>query len=158
MITLLVISTVATLALLAVSVSEAGGAPVSLSSTYYNLREDGWVFQVLLAATAASLLPVWVQSSSDGLEWLAFLSCASLLFVAAAPAFRLELEGKIHYTSAAVCCVCAVWWQAAEGLWDITLWWAAMALMLSLGWKDKWCWWLECAVIGSAYMNLFRLI
>jgi len=158
MITLLVISTVAALVLFVVSVSEVGGAPVSLSATYYNLREDGWVFQFLVAMVSFSLLPVWMECGTPSLVCLAFLSCASLLFVAAAPAFRLELEGKIHYTSAAVCCVCAAVWQIAEGLWDITLWWAALAFMFSLGWKDKWRWWLEFAVIGSVYMNLFRLI
>lgn len=157
MTTLLTISTAAALALLIVSVSESGGAPVSLSATYYELGSDGWIFQSLLALVSLSLLPVWIGESSEGHEWLAFLACASLLFVASASAFRLELEGKVHYTSAAVCCICASWWQIAEGMWDTLLFFAFLFGMVAMGWKKQWCWWLECAVILSVYTNLFRL-
>lgn len=156
MTTLLALSVAAALVLLVLSVSEAGGVPVSLSSTYYDLGEDGWIFQALMAAVALTLLPVWMDLSSEGCRWMAFLACASLLFVASAPAFRLELQGKVHYTSAAMCCVCAAWWQVAEGMWDTTLFFGFMALMLSLMWRKQWCWWVECAVIGSVYLNLIR--
>lgn len=156
MTTLLALSAALALALLITSVSEAGGVPVSLSATYYEMEEDGWLFQLLLAAAAASLLPVWLVHSGDGHEWMAFLACASLLFVAAAPAFRLELQGRVHYTAAAVCCVCAAWWQIAEGVWDTLLFFTFIGLMLTLRDRSKWCWWLECAVTGSVYLNLLR--
>lgn len=157
MTTLLAISTAAALALLVVSVSESRGAPVSLSATYYELGGEGWIFQALLALVSLSLLPVWIGESSEGHEHLAFLSCASLLFVASAPAFRLELEGKVHYISAAVCCICASWWQIAEGMWDTLLFFGFLFGMVAMGWKRQWCWWLECAVILSVYVNLIRV-
>lgn len=138
--------------------SMKGGIPESLSSTYYALGKRGWVFQLVMAAVAFLLAVVWLPLCEEGYEWTAFLSCASLLFVAVAPAFRLSLEGAVHYTSAVVCCVCAVLWQVLEGLWDVTLWLCFAGGMLSLMWKDKWCWWLECAVIGSVLMNLWRLV
>ena len=156
--TILAISAAAAIALIAVSVSEAGGVPVSISSTYYEQGKDGWIFQALMATAALSLLPVWMDLSSDGLRWMVFLSCASLLFVAASPCFREELEGKVHYTSAAVCCFCAVLWQICEGLWDITLWCGVIGLMLTLQDRRNWCWWMESAVLASVYLNLFRLI
>lgn len=158
MTTLLALSTVTVLCYLCLSVKVAGGIPVSLSATYYLLGNRGWLFQAFMVLTAATLFPVWVEHSGNGHEWMAFLACASLLFVASAPCFKLELEGKVHYTSAVVCCVCAVSWQLAEGLWDVTLWCAFIAGMLSLQERDKWCWWLECAVFVSLYMNLYRLI
>ena len=153
---LLVLSTALALALIILSVSEAGGVPVSLSSTYYEMGGDGWLFQLLLASAAVSLLPVWLAFSTPGHEWMAFLACASLMFVAAAPAFRLELQGKVHYTAAALCCVCAAWWQIAEGLWDTLLFLSFIALTLVIRDRSKWCWWLECAVTGSVYLNLIR--
>lgn len=155
---LLVLSTALALVLLSLSVSEAGGVPVSLSATYYEMDGDGWLFQLLLAATSASLLPVWLAFSTPGHEWMAFLSCASLLFVAAAPAFRLSLDGAVHYTSAVICCVCALLWQVLEGLWDVTLCFGFIGGMLTLMWRDKWCWWVECAVVGSVFANLWRII
>lgn len=132
--------------------------PVSLSATYYTLGENKWVFQAWLGVVVATLFPVWAQLGNENHQCLAFLACASLLFVAAAPAFKLELEGKVHYTSAVVCCVCAVLWQILDGLWDVTLFFGWVGGMLSLAWRDKWCWWMECAVVGSVFANLWRII
>lgn len=155
---LLTLSLGIALPFLLLSAREAGGIPVSLSVTYYDWGSRGWVFRLSLTLVSLALLPVWISVSSPGHEWMAFLACASLLFVAAAPSFRLELEGKVHYTSAAVCCAAAVMWQVAEGLWDVTLWCAFIGGMLSLKYREQWCWWMECAVIASVYMNLVRII
>lgn len=131
------------------------GVPESLSATYYDLGRYGWVFQAFVALVSAMLYFVWLPVSEDGHEWMVFLSCASLLFVAAAPCFRLPLEGMVHYSSAVVCCLCAVSWQMAEGLWDVTLWFAWIGGMLSLVWRRQWCWWMEWAVVFSLIANLF---
>ena len=131
------------------------GVPESLSATYYDLGRYGWVFQAFVALVAAMLYFVWMPVSETGHEWMVFLSCASLLFVAAAPCFRLPLEGMVHYSSAVVCCLCAVSWQMAEGLWDVTLWFAWIGGMLSLAWRRQWCWWMEWAVVFSLLVNLF---
>lgn len=154
---LLAISLAAALAYLYLSIRVGGRVPVSLSATYYDLGAYGWVFQVAMATVALTLMPVWIGCSKDSHCWMAFMACASLLFVAAAPCFRLEPEGRIHYTSAAVCCICAVSWQLAEELWDVMLWFALMGGMCTLMWRHQWCWWMEAAVIGSVYANLFRL-
>ena len=134
------------------------GVPESLSATYYDLGRYGWVFQAFVALVAATLYFVWLPVSEDGHEWMVFLSCASLLFVAAAPCFRLPLEGMVHYSSAVVCCLCAVSWQMAEGLWDVTLWFAWIGGMLSLVWRRQWCWWMEWAVVFSLLGNLWRVV
>ena len=130
--------------------------PESLSATYYDLGRRGWMFQAFVALVAAMLYFVWMPVSEAGHEWMVFLSCASLLFVAAAPCFRLPLEGMVHYSSAVVCCLCAVSWQMAEGLWDVTLWLAWIGGMLSLVWRRQWCWWMEWAVVFGLLVNLWR--
>lgn len=152
------ISAVSALAYLCLSVGVCRGIPVSLSSTYYELGGKGWLFQAVMSVVAFTLLPVWISVSSEPLRFLAFLSCASLLFVAAAPSFRLELEGKVHYFSAAVCCICSTLWQILEGVWDVMLVFAVSALALFIYDTVKWCWWLECAVIGSLLANLCRMV
>lgn len=138
--------------------SMTNGIPVSLSATYYTLGKYKWVFQAWLGMVVATLFPVWAQLGNENHVCLSFLACASLLFVAAAPAFKLELEGKVHYTSAAVCCVCAVLWQILEGLWDVTLWIGWIGGMLSLAWRRQWCWWMEWAVVFSLLANLWRAV
>lgn len=134
------------------------GVPESLSVTYYDLGRRGWVFQVFVCLVSAMLYIVWFPVSEPCHEWMVFLSCVSLLFVAAAPCFRLSLEGAVHYSSAVVCCACAVLWQIFEGLWDVTLLFLWIGGMLALTWKDKWCWWVECAVVGGLIANLFRIM
>ena len=158
MLLLISISVVSALAYLCLSVGVCGGIPVSLSATYYELGRRGWMFQVFMCVVACTLYPVWMAASSAPLQCLPFLSCASMLFVAAAPSFRMELDGKVHYTAAAVCCTCAVLWQICEELWDVTLWCGVIGLMLTLQDRRNWCWWMECAVLASVYLNLFRLI
>lgn len=133
------------------------GVPESISATYYDLGKHGWLFQLFMLFLSAGLFVVWMPVSSDNHQCLVFLSCASLLFVASSPCFREDLQGKVHYGSAIVCCVCVVLWQIMEGLWDVTLWFAWIGGMLSLMMKDKWCWWMECAVIGSLLANLWRV-
>ena len=131
--------------------------PESLSATYYALGGKGWIFQAVMASAGALLYAVWFPLCGDGNQWMAFLSCASLWFVAADPCFRLELEGKVHYSAAVVCCLCAVAWQVSEGLWDVTLFFLWAGGMLSLAWKDRWCWWMEWAVVGGLLANLWRV-
>lgn len=155
---LLIVSMVIALGYLCLSVGVTRGIPVSLSATYYTLGGRGWMFQTVMAAVGFTLLPVWLSASAVGCEWMAFLSCAGLLFCAAAPCFRLKLEGAVHYSSAVVCCVCAVLWQITEGCRDVTLCCGFLALMLSLQNREKYMWWIEAAVIASVYLNLLLLI
>lgn len=134
------------------------GVPVSVSSTYYHLKKNGWIFQVLMFVLGCALFPIWISVSDESWQFLVFLACASLCFVASAPAFRIELQGKVHYSAAVICCVSVFSWQILEGLWDVTLWFVWIGVMLTLTNRNKWCWWLECAAVGSLLANLWRLV
>ena len=158
MLTVLILTSVISLAYLGISIKVSGGIPVSLSDTYYKLGNRKWLFQLAMVSIAVMLYPVWISVSPEELIGLVFASCASLLFVASAPCFREELQGKVHYSAAVLCCVSVFLWQILEGLWDITLWFVFLAGMLTLHDKSKWCWLLECASIGSLLANLWRLI
>lgn len=129
------------------------GIPYSISDTYYLLGKHGLLFQLALAATAFTAMPMLIDNSSENTKFLAFLACSGLLFVAAAPLFKLELEGKVHYTSAVICCVCLVLWQVFNTSWIVPL--VAFALVLIPMLMDrKFTWWLEIATIVSTYASL----
>lgn len=98
------------------------------------------------------LLPTWIEYS-DSYDCLPFLSCSGLMFTALAPAFRLRLEGILHYSSAAVCCVSAVLWMLLSGMFPFVLFWGFLSLMLYLQF-GHYMWWIEIAVIGSLFSCL----
>lgn len=129
------------------------GVPDSLSATYYELGDDGWLFQVVMVSVGMVLLPVWLEACGGRYECLPFLSCAGLVFTGVAPAFRLKLEGLVHYSAAVVCCVCAVGWLLLVGEWPTVLWWGVIGWMCWLQW-GHYMWWLECAVMGAVFCGI----
>ena len=129
------------------------GIPQSISDTYYLLGKQGWLFQLALAATAFCVVPSLIDASTEYTKFLAFLACAGLAFVSAAPLFKMELEGKVHFTSAYICCGSLVLWQIFNTSWLIPL--SCFALVAIPMLKDKkYMWWLEIATIVSAYVSL----
>ena len=133
------------------------GIPQSISDTYYLLGKQGWLFQLSLASTAFCVVPGLIDASSEYTKFLAFLACAGLAFVSAAPLFKMELEGKVHFTSAYICCGSLVLWQVFNTSWIIPL--LCFALVVYPMLKDrKYMWWLEIATIVSAYVSLIFFV
>lgn len=129
------------------------GIPQSISDTYYLLGKKGWLFQLALASTAFCVVPSLIDASTEYTKFLAFLACAGLAFVSAAPLFKMELEGKVHFTCAYICCGSLVLWQIFNTSWIIPL--SCFALVAYPMLKDrKYMWWLEIATIVSAYTSL----
>ena len=129
------------------------GIPQSISDTYYLLDKQGWLFQLALAATSFCVVPSLIDASTEYTKFLAFLACAGLAFVAAAPLFKMELEGKVHFTSAYICCGSLVLWQIFNTSWIVPL--VCFALVSIPMLKDrKYMWWMEIATIVSAYVSL----
>lgn len=85
------------------------GVPDMVSSIYYMMDKHGWVFQVYIIMFA-TLMMVCLLDSGLGVQCLAFLSCAGLMFVGAAPRFLDESERKVHKTAAIVSAVASVGW------------------------------------------------
>ncbi len=130
------------------------GIPRSLSDTFYLLGDRGWIFQVVLGLFGALLMPTWIDLSSGNTQFLAFLACAGLLFVAAAPCFKIDIEGKVHYTSAMLCCVCAFVWQIVEMGWLFPVGSLAVALGITVSTKGNPFWWVELAVMLSSVLSI----
>lgn len=131
------------------------GIPRSLSDTYYLLENKGWIFQVVLGLFSVLLMPIWIELSSENTQFLAFLACGGLMFVAAAPCFKVKIEGKIHYSSAVICCLSAFIWQIIEMCWLIPVISLSCALITTAFFKGKLFWWIEMGILISSVISIF---
>ena len=134
-----------------------GGVPKSLSATYYQLGNAGWLFQLLMLLLSFGLFPIWSELSDDSWEFLCFLGCGGLLLVGASPLFKLPLESEVHHYSAYVCGASIILWQILEGLWDWVLLSAVICLVGYIRY-GKLTWWAECMLMLSLVGNLFRML
>lgn len=85
------------------------GVPDMVSTIYYLLGKRGWVFQLAMMLFGAMMM-VCLLDSGLGMPCLAFLACAGLIFVGAAPRFLKESERKIHKTAAITSVMASVAW------------------------------------------------
>lgn len=85
------------------------GIPEMVSSIYYLLGKSGWVFQLVMMLFGAMMM-VCLLDSGLGVPCLAFITCAGLMFVGAAPRFLEESERRVHKTAAIVSAVASVAW------------------------------------------------
>lgn len=129
------------------------GIPKSISETYYLLGKMGWLFQVTLFSVAFLVVPTLIDMSSENTQFLAFLACAGLAFVGAAPLFKRKFDGKVHYVSAAMCCGGLVLWQVFNACWVVPLI-CFLTVLIPMIKDGKRMWWLEIATIISAYISL----
>lgn len=154
MILLVIISLLLLAAYIAYAVSVIRGIPSSVSDTYYQLEKRGKrkeLFQLAMIIPAMLLLPAWLECSGENIQCLAFLSCGGLMFVGTAPLFKLELEGRVHYSAASVCGVSAILWVCLSGMWIIPL--AVLPVVAGMGIKyRKWVFWIECAAFAVTYL------
>lgn len=95
-------------ALLAVVIYKHG-VPDMASSVYYLLGKRGWVFQAVMIVFGM-LMMVCLLDSGRGVQCLAFLACAGLMFVGAAPRFLEEGERTVHKTAAIISAAASVGW------------------------------------------------
>ena len=85
------------------------GVPEMVSSIYYMMGKHGWVFQLVLIAFGM-LMMICLLDSGLGEQCLAFIACAGLMFVGAAPRFLEQGEKAVHKGAAIVSAVASVGW------------------------------------------------
>ena len=90
-------------------VIEEYGVPEMVSSIYYLLGKSGWVFQVVMMSVGMLML-MCLLDCGKGVQCLAFLSCAGLMFVGAAPRFLEQDERAVHKSAAIVSAAASVGW------------------------------------------------
>lgn len=96
------------------------GIPYSISATFYKLKHPYW-FMAAMWSTAGLLMPAVLGISKPGTEFLAFLACAGMIFVGAAPNFKEEMEGKVHMSGAVICVVASQLWVGCTSFWWVLI-------------------------------------
>lgn len=132
------------------------GVPWSLSDTYYQLNKRGrpaWLFQVAMIAPAMLLMPVWLECSSENLQFLAFLSCGGLMFVGTAPLFKEEFQGRVHYTGTVIAGLATMLWVCLSGMWYLPAVAFPVAGIIMLRYR-KWLFLAEMAAFVCAYAGI----
>lgn len=84
--------------------------PPSLSASVFYLPRVGAILWLAVIATVVfCLAPVLLAVSRPATQFLAFISCAGLLFVGGCPLVKdkTDLTYKIHIAGAITCAVCA---------------------------------------------------
>ena len=88
------------------------GLPEMISELYYR-EENGWIYPVLLAAVGCTMLPLMLESG--GWQWAAFVTCAAMVFVGAAPAYAEEGDRGVHKGAAITAASAGVVWCVSAG-------------------------------------------
>ena len=109
------------------------GVPDMVSDVYYQLqgctgsevigdkrkRNYGWVFTLIMFASAILML-IPLLDSGKGIQFLAFLGCAGLMFVGFAPHYLDSNEHAIHKAAAIMAAAGCVGWCLSV-CWSLTL-------------------------------------
>ncbi len=140
--------------------SIAVGIPSSLSDTFYQLPSPfKHLFSVALFTDSVTLCPVMVQGVSEDFNFLAFLSCAALMVVAAAPQFK-GIDKHFHQIAALVCAAIAlIWCFAAIGVTALGVIIGASVIVNAIAWlivgydgfADCLTWRLEMSAFAATY-------
>lgn len=105
------------------------GVPAMMSDVYYQLqncagsevigdkrkRNYGWVFTLVMFVSSL-LMIVPLLDSGKGIQFLAFLGCAGLMFVGFAPHYLDSNEHAIHKAAAITAAIGCVGWCASVNL------------------------------------------
>lgn len=94
--------------------------PESISATSYIFKDRfnvTWPFILLCIISAVFLFPLWVTVSPVTWQFLAFLSCAGILFAGSTPLYKEEFEGKIHYAGGITAFISGLLWLSFTSNW-----------------------------------------
>lgn len=144
------------------------GVPYSISATFYKLDHPYW-FMAIMWLTVGLLMPAVLEVSKPGTEWLAFLACAGMFFIGAAPNFKDSFEGSIHEIGAILCLVGSQAWVAGNCPWCLMVWIAYVGYTVAIMVRNendsiisdflhtKPMFWIEVTALTSTYLSLLIL-
>lgn len=131
------------------------GLPTSISETYYN-TEAKWLFPVCISSAGALALVPLMNITPDSYKFVAFMIVASILFVAAAPAFREELTNKVHSGAAIILGVSAMTWLIlTSGVPYIAITAILVGLLFD---RRRFVFWIEAGLLYNLYITLILIL
>lgn len=130
------------------------GIPTSISDTYYHTVHK-WQFPLILALSGGLELIPFIDVTPEHYKFLAFLSIAAIFFVAASPAFKEELVGKVH-AGASILLGLAVlaWLILTSGVPYI----AIAGTLVGVVAKKNYVFWLEVGLLTNLYCSLIQVL
>lgn len=145
------------------------GIPDMMSDVYYQLqgctgsevigdkrkRNYGWVFTAVMVASAILML-IPMLDSGRGIQCLAFLGCAGLMFVGFVPNYLDSNEHAIHKSAAITAAIGCVGWCASINLAPTLL--LAIAVLIiyfppAAKPKAVGCYWAEVAAFLDVFLT-----
>lgn len=158
MIVALIVSLLAVFGYTAYAVKKCG-IPTSLSETYYLLEEKGlWNGSFTISLFSGSLLAlVPLIEVSGNVQFLAFIMCASTMFIALAPQFVSPSENRIYYIATGIAAFSAVIWSifVFPYSWIATVVALGATIFLSVKKPQSWMFWGEISVFAMVYIVSF---
>ena len=145
------------------------GVPTMVSDVYYQLqdytgskvidnklkRNYGWVFTAVMVASSILML-IPMLDSGKGIQCLAFLGCAGLMFVGFVPRYLDSAEHIIHKSAAIISAIGCIGWCASVNLIPTILLAIAMLIIyFSPAKKHKVVgyYWAEVAAFLDVYLT-----
>lgn len=122
-----------------------------VSECWYHIK---WTHYALLALAALMMLPPMLNCTPENWQFLAFIACASLVFVATAPSYLEKFEGRVHSISAILCAACAIAWAAV--VVPVALIGCALLIVAAFDKKHRLLW-LELSAFATAYIGVILL-
>lgn len=147
------------------------GIPGMVSDTYYQLQgctgsevigdnkkgNYGIVFTIIMLAVAF-LMMVCLLDSGKGIQYLAFLGCAGLAFVAVAPNYIDKDELPIHKGGAIVAAIgCVGWCMSVDLLPTVIIALIYILSLIKVNVRHPW-YWLEIAGFVDVFVTYWTCV
>lgn len=141
------------------------GVPNSISATFYKLKHKAW-FTLTMYATAFLLMPAILEVTPSSYQFVAFLACAGMMLVGAAPCFK-EHDKAAHITGAVMCIVLSQVWVMLTCPLVLLAWFVYIdytVYMINKKWtgnlavsfmQTKPMFWIEITALFATYLTLF---
>lgn len=129
------------------------GLPTSISETYYH-TENKWLFPTVISVSAVLAWIPLVGITPETYQSLAFFICAAIIFVAASPAFKDEIVGKIHTWATITLGVSEVSWIILVCSIPYLF---IMGVIVGLFNRKRFVFWLEVGILIDLYWHVFVL-
>ncbi len=131
------------------------GIPASISAIYYK-TERKWLFPATISTTGLCALVPLMNNTPEEYQFVAFFIVTSILFVAAAPAFREELTNHVHSGAAIILGLSALAWLIlTSGVPYIAIVTTLIGLAID---RRHFVFWLEAGLLYNLYASLILIL